>query len=1117
MRRAIILVLIIAGIIEAGRDIQLKLTGMESTGPYPLGYRHIIVGSEKIEHQGKILDSRVDYRIDYDNGLLIFTDPLPQNDTVKVLFSILPISIKSGYLLMRPVAITQIDTFENEVQVKPKRWSDQLEIIGSKGFVVNIGNRGEPSLSQSLDLNISGKLAQSVNVSGSISDRNFATSSSGGTRALDELDRVFLSLEAGGFRGDFGDIELGGIENSLLDFRRKLTGLNVSGNMDNFYGSSAVAFSPGKQVELFFYGVDGKQGPYLLQNPELAVIGDVPIGSVFLPGTEEVYLDGKKLKRGNENDYNIDYYEGYIEFTPKNIISSRSRITIKIQYAPEGYRRSFYYANAFWEKEYSIGLQYIGDSDDRSSPRSFDMGDEQRSAISQAGANSDSAYISGIKYIGPEGGDYILETDSLGYSFYVYVGDSIGEYEVTFNRTPEGRGDYQYAGAGRYIYVGAGNGSYLPVIYYPLPESRNFGSLIFNKSGDFHFGGELAVSRYDRNSLSAKDELLMGVGLLGSGGWRIKYLPFAGKTWKADIFDFKFRNLDENFSTPGIIDPPEFFRNYNVPQTRSVAGERLYEIQMKASTVAGDLLNAGGGILQSSDFDSRRGFGKVNIITFDKLALSTNVEISNSEDKNTGRMSSWNKYDAGGKIISGAFKPGLVYRHELNSGLYPDSEGFTADEYEGSLEAIAFAKIISRSKILYRKQKYFQDDITGTGEWRNHYNQYQIEQNLVCGKTKSGFSGEVNLARLYQKRFYPQEENFSRNMGDLKINYRSSNFGFTFYESVNGSASVLRAREYIYVGDGKGDYRKDGYDYVPEPGGGYIEVIRQIGEYEPLTAGLLSYEIMGGIRVRFDGKGVMRKSAEPWTVIINSINYEGDLSHKTNLAGGIGLKASHLFGLGKFNADEFSFRNFDFRQRTTFRISQTGDYIRHTLNISRRRGTDFQFENLDDRILSNIANLKILTGGRTSYLASAEVSSEKRWLFSGKVDLNRFKIGLIPEYHPSTGLRVEVPLEFSTVDEKIRDVKVLVYSAGLKAVFNFKKTGRVETEGSYSYVNVGNQDIFLPYVIAGSKKPGNNFNCMFSARFRLNSYSRVELRYAYKKLGDGYSNNNLRLEVKAEF
>lgn len=1117
MRRAIILVLVMAGIIEAGCDIQLELAGMESTGPYPLGHKHIIVNSEKIEHQGKILLSNVDYRIDYDNGLVIFTDTLSRDDAVKVTFSILPISIKSGYFLMQPVAISKIDTFENEVMVKPKRWSDQLEIIGSKGFVVNIGNRGEPSLSQSLDLNISGKLAQSVNVSGSISDRNFSTSPGGGTRSLDELDRVFLSLEAGGFRSDFGDIEVNGLKKSLLDFRRKLTGLNLFGNIGSFNGASAVAFSPGKQVELFFYGVDGKQGPYFLQDPELTTVGDVSTASVFLPGTEEVYLDGKKLKRGSENDYKINYYEGYIEFTPRNVISSRSRITIEIQYAPKGYRRSFYYGNGFYERKYNIGLQFIGESDDKSRPRSFDMGDEQRSAISQAGANGDSAYISGAKYIGPGGGNYLLETDTLGNSYYVYVGDGEGEYEVTFSRIAQGRGDYQYAGAGRYIYVGADNGSYLPLIYYPLPESRNYGSLMFNKPGNIHFGGELAVSHYDRNSLSTRDELLTGIGLLGSGGWRIKSLSFAGKTWKTDIFDFKFRDLDKHFSTPGIIDPPEFFRNYNIQQNRSLAGERLFEIQSKASTVSGDFLNAGGGILDGNDFEARRGFGKVNLITFDILALSSNVEISESEDNNTGRLSSWNKYEVGSKFITGMFKPGLAYRHELNSGLYSDSDGFVSDEYEGILEAIPFAQINSRTRFLYRQQKYFQDDSLGTGGWHNHYDQYQIEQNLIYGKTKSGFSGEVNLIRLYQKRFYPQKEHFPRNMGDLKINYSSSNFGFTFYESVNGSAPVSRVREYIYVGDGKGDYRKDGDDYVPEPGGDYIEIIRQIGEYEPLTGGLLSYEITGGIRVRFDGKGISKKSEDPWSVIINSINYEGDLSYKTNLAGGINLKAKHLFGPGKFYADEFIFKDFDFRQRTTFRINQKGDYIRHTLNVSRSQGTDFQFENLDDQTLSNIADLKVLSGGRTSYLISAEVSSDKRWLFSGKVDLDRLKIGFVPKYHPSSGLRIEAPFNFSTTNEKIREVEVLVYSSGLKAMLNFRKTGRVEAEGNYSYVDVDEQDIFLPYVIANGKKSGDNFNGIFSARFRLNSYSRMELRYVYKKLGDGYSNNNLRLEVKAEF
>ena len=1104
MRRAVILVMILTGIVQADSEIHVVITGMGAAGPYRLGYTHIIINSEKVEYKEQLLISENDYRINYNDGLITLTSPLAIGDTLNITFSILPLNLKPSYQNMKPIAATEKDIVNITPIIKSVKLHDQLDIIGSKGFAVNIGSRGDPTLSQSLDLDISGQLAGDVYVKGSITDQNFGTSS-GGTRSLDELDKIFLSVETKGFKGDFGDIELKGVNNSLLDFRRKLTGLSASGSVGDFTGASAIAFSPGKQVELFFYGVDGKQGPYLLQSPDLSL--SISGESAFLPGTEEIYLDGRKLKRGVENDYNIDYYDGYIEFMPKNIISSKSRITVKIQYASEGYRRGFYNVNTIWDNAVSIGFQYLGEKDDKSSPRSFDMGEVEREVIDRAGADRDSAYSSGAKYVGAGNGDYILETDTLNRDYYAYVGSDSGDYDVSFSRVASGYGDYRYAGSGVYVYVGAGNGSYLPKIYYPLPENKDYGSIILKREGDFYFGCELAASRDDRNMLSKRDEPLVGTGLLGDIGLKKKELTFWNRQWNADIFNLKLRSLDERFVTPGIIDPPEFFRRYNIPQSHLNANDRLVEIQTRAISSSGDNINVGGGIFRSDDFDAQRGFGRFSFVTFDWVKLSAMTEISRSEDKVTGFSSNWNKYESGIGIIKGVIQPGVIYRHELNNGLNSlSTDGFKADEYEGNLNAYLTSKLTSKSKLLYRDQKSGNQESMTSNEWADQYHQYQIEQGVVYGDHSKGFNGEVNLSRLYQTRFLPQDETIARNMGDLKVNYNVDNFNLTFYESINGTSRLARAREYIFVGDGRGNFRKDGDDYIPEPGGDYIEVIRQLGETE-----LSGYEISGGFRGRVAGKVFSKQG------ILSKINYENELTHKTYLTAATDLQAKYLVPLYQFNDDETTFRTYEYNQRTTFRLNRSGDYIRHTLKTSRSQGADFQFENLDSRSLTNIADFKILSGKGISYSISTEYSTENKQLYSGSVDLERLKIQLVPEFHPIMILRIEMPLEFSNEDEKIRDVTVLSYSAGVKSIINFRRAGRIEIEGGYTRVDTDREDIFLPYVLAAGRKQGDNFNGLISARFKLNSYSHVELQFNYKKLGDGYSISNLRLEAKAQF
>jgi hypothetical protein len=1105
MRRVLLLVIVLSGLAETIQAATAILIGASTIGPYQLGHTQIISASEKIVYQGRTLIRETDYQIDYGDGYVVFSQPILIGDTIFVQFDVLPLNIKTSYSIMKPVpAGVQETTIYNPTVVRPIGSTEGLELFGSQRFVVNIGNRGEPSMSQSLDLSISGKLAPGVDVKGSVSDRNF-DNVSGGTASLDELDKVLLQLNAPGFKADFGDLDLIGIDNSLLAYTRKLNGIEVQGQTGDFSGSSALAFSPGKQIELFFFGVDGRQGPYFFQSQDASHSLDL-LANGFLSGTEEIYLDGKRLTRGGENDYNIDYFEGYIEFTPKNVISSRNRITVKIQQANESYRRTFYYGKAFIDKGLKVGIQFLREGDDKSRPRSFDIGEAQSKLLSEVGANADSAFLSGAKYIGPNKGDYNLQIDSSGDSVYVFAGPDSGSYQVSFSRLEQGRGSYQYAGAGKYVYVGQGNGVYLPVIYYPLPQSQNYGSVLFKREGDIFANGELAFSQDDRNTFSSKDERLTGFGFNGSLGWHQKDFGLLRKTWSGNLLEFRLRNLDRDFRYPGIIDPVEYVRQYNLP---SIAGQntgRLIEGHSSAITAAGDYFDFGAGAIKSDTFESRRSFGKIGLVAFDRLMLSANADIARTQltvDKTPGW---WNKYETGGRIIRGRFQPMIAVRHELKTSVEQSVDGFKADEYESGLQWFVTGIITSNSKVVYRNQQYNRQAAVG---WHRQFQQYQLEQTLAAGNTKAGFSGETNLGRLFQKSQYPQDEKLSRNIGSLKLNFNSALTSVTFYENINGTARVLKAREYIFVGKGKGDYRRDGSDYVPEQGGEYIEVIRQLGD-QPAAGGVSGYQVTGGLRARYDG-GALAKG------IMKHLIYENDLTYQMNTQAGVNISVGRLLPMGRFDVSKLGYRNHDFKQRIKYRFGNRGNYLSHTLNSSQTLGNQYQFENLESRSLANAFELKMSTGTRASYLTAVELGSDKSSLYSGNVNIDRVKIGFTPEFQIGEILRLANLIEYLSEKEKIRNIVVSTYSLSPKLVFNIRNIGRIESEIDYSRVQVGKMDILLPYVLAEGKKPGDNYNLLLNGRLKVNQFSSLVISYNYKKLGDGYSNYNFRIEAKAEF
>ena len=86
-------------------------------------------------------------------------------------------------------------------------------------------------------------------------------------------------------------------------------------------------------MSVSFRGVEGKQGAYLLTNESGAT------GITVVAGSERVWVDGRRMTRGRDNDYVIDYVGGAIEFTEKRPIDRESEISVDYEYAIEDFRR----------------------------------------------------------------------------------------------------------------------------------------------------------------------------------------------------------------------------------------------------------------------------------------------------------------------------------------------------------------------------------------------------------------------------------------------------------------------------------------------------------------------------------------------------------------------------------------------------------------------------------------------------------------------------------------------------------------------------------------------------------------------------------------------------------
>ncbi len=538
-----------------------------------------------------------DYTIDYATATLHLKNPAKVGSTVTYTYRSMlrdlsrPVSHKATDLILPHFVDdpTQRHLAPITVPTSNTLFDSNLQGNGSISRSISVGNNQDFVLNAHLNLQLSGSIAPEVEILANITDENLPIQPEGNTRYLKDFNKVFIQLTYKDLlRIEAGDIEIAPPANShFLQVNRQFTGMkatvnSIADSANHLTNTVGGGLSKGKYVRHSITPINGVQGPYRLTG-ELS-----ETNIIILSGSEQVYLDGVLLTRGQDQDYVIDYNLGEITFTPRRLITEHSRIIVSFEYSDQYYSRyNLFTSNTFTHEKNSklmLAVNFFHEQDLKNQSIRPELTPDQMMFLSGIGDRKEAALYETAVPVSDFTGNEILyhQRDTLvnGELFapiYVYAGNSHDSvYRVTFSFVGSGKGDYilaQSTANGKlYQWVapvnGVSQGDYAPVAQLNAPRMHDMATVgaTYSFNNRVKAGAEVAFSYLDQNLFSKNDDR-DNAGIACKINVEYQHPLRSRKTqdtaWRYHLtLDYEYAH--KNYNPLQSYRNVEFFRDYNL-------------------------------------------------------------------------------------------------------------------------------------------------------------------------------------------------------------------------------------------------------------------------------------------------------------------------------------------------------------------------------------------------------------------------------------------------------------------------------------------------------------------------------------------------------------------------
>lgn len=1088
----------------------------------------------------KLIDDSL-YISNYEDAYIIKKKGLYINN-IKLKYRVIPFPIfktefNKDYSIIRERANKPINTYRYTLQKKKGLLSgyNQLERSGSISRGITFGNNQDVVLNSGLNLQMSGKISKDISVLAVISDENIPIQPEGNSQQLQEFDKVYIQLFTKETKLTAGDFEIDKPIGYFMNLQKRVQGaeiksiFNISKDKETTIESKlSGAVSKGKFHKQYIEGQEGNQGAYKLNgaNNEVYII--------ILAGSEKVYVDGKLLKRGLDNDYIIDYNTAEITFTSNFLITKDKRIVVEFEYSDKNYVRFLLFnSNIFRHKKNTFWVNVFSESDSKNQSIQQNLTTSEKKRLSEIGDSLNLAIMPSARKADTLSPDKVLYcmidtlVDGFKYdSVFVYkAGNKQSVWQVSFSKVGENKGYYKKTNTlanGRvFEWISPENGKllgdYMPVKLLIPPQKMQMvtagGEIFIKENTKLNF--EFSASNKDLNTFStlhSKDNIGFAFNT------QLEHNFITQDTSRKFIIGGKYRFIQDNFNTIEPFYDVEFERRWNLTYQESI-NEHTGEIfiNYKKNKLK---LNTTSAFLQRENY--YKGFRNQleMALAFGRIEIDTKASLLLSKDSiaNTNYITHY--FD-----IKYLFKPFYIgVRKQGEYNIWKNNE--TDSLLQQSLRFEEIEAYIRSSKeglfeISYKNRKDYIKDLNDLEPITNA-NEFKVKFQLIkkpIQKLEAIFAYRTLSISDTNKIDIKPEENILTKLKHNLMLYKGAIKLNTIYE-IGSGLEAKREYSYLEVTAGQGvykwlDYNNNGVAELNEfeianfqDEANYIRISTQSNDYVKVYSHefsenfqLLPYRIWNKkkgwkkvlskfsnkLTLRIKHKNILERIYLPF----NQINDTALININSNIKNVFSFNRK----IKRYGADCIFLKNFDRR------------LLANGLETNKNESWTFIFWG------KPFKNLKL-----SNELKTQKKEYDSQILNTKNYIINSFNNSFTFDYQISNPFQLKLKYNYTEQRNNMKNECSFFHEINNELNWSIAKKGNLQTNFSYiKLIYNGDVSSASAYPMLQGFLPGNNLTWNLSFQRNISKNLHLLINYNGRKTGESPIVHVGSMQLRANF